>query len=222
MDAAAVAKLVEHCRTSLGPSAEWVETVEHPDALALAVLDGFWSPDGQSDRETVEHVLALYRELREAEWGEPDTDGAREFISQFEILGGPAYFAEQLKKRAPEASSRKAVLSSGGALEACELLAGADLTTAAEIRAASVGTLGQLERAWKRIAGQRSGETFNRVLMLIGCPTVTTDRRLIAFVSGVLGSELDPEAVGPTVSAVAGELGVPVQALAHRIRVTTG
>jgi hypothetical protein len=218
MDAAAVAQLVQHARTSLGPPAEWMVEAGKSDALAMAVLDAFWSPDGQSDRDTVEHVLELYRELRDAEWGDADTDGAREFLAQFEILGGPAYFAEQLKKRAPDASSRKAVLSSAGALEACELLVGADLTTAAEMRAASPDALGQLERAWKRIAGQRSGETFQRVLLLIGCPTVTPDRRLIAFVGNALGSEPAPDSVGSVLAAVAAELGVPAQALAHRIR----
>lgn len=218
MESSAVVKLVEHCRTTLGPPAERLDAAGLPDALALAVLDAFWSPDGQSDRETVDHVLALYREMREAEWGDAEVDGAPEFLTQMEILGGPAYFAEQLKKRAPEASSRKAVLSSAGALEACELLVGADLATAAELRAAPIDALIQLERAWKRIAGQRSGDTFNRVLLLLDCPTVIADRRIVAFVGAALGTEPDPDSVGPMLSAAAAELGIPVQALARRMR----
>lgn len=219
VDEATVAALAAHARAALGQPADWAATPSS-DAVALLVLDSFWSPDGTSDRAAADSALALYREMRDAEWGDAETDGADELIAQFDVIGGPAYFAEQLKKVAPDASSRKSLLSSAGALEACELLRGADLSTAEKLRSASLTTLRELERAWKRIAGQRSGETFNRVLLLVGCPTVIPDRRLIAFVGGALGSEPDPDGVSPLLSAAADQLAVPVQMLAYRIRVS--
>ena len=219
---AAVAKLAEHCRQVLGPPADWPDSVARHEALALCVLDALWSPDGQSDAVETAEFLALYGEMREEEWGEAESDGARDLLSQFEVLGGPASFAEKVKQRMPSSSSRRNVLNAAAAAEAAELLVGADVLTTVELRAASPKVLGELERAWKRIAGQRSGESFYRMLRLAGCPTVTADRRLVAFIGGVLGTEFEPQAVGPTMSAVAAELGVPVQALAHRIRTASG
>lgn len=217
-----IAKLVEHCRAALGSPDEWGLAAEYPDSVALAVLDSFWSPDGTSDRETAEQVLAVYREMREAEWGDAETDGANELLGQFDVVGGPAYFAEQLKKAAPEASSRKAILSAAGSFEACELLRSADLSTAAELRGAAPGVLRGVERPWKRIAGQRSGESFNRVLLLVGCPTVNPDRPLLAFLGEATGGPVEPDEVAGVLAAVAGALGVPPQALASRIRGLSG
>lgn len=194
----------------------------YPDSVALAVLDSFWSPDGASDRATAEQVLAVYREMREAEWGDAQTDGALELIAQFDVVGGPAYFAEQLKKAAPEASSRKAILSAAGAFEACELLRSADLSTAEDIRGAAPTLLRGIERPWKRIAGQRSGESFNRVLLLVGCLTVNPDRPLLAFLGAATGGPVEPDEVAAVLTAVADALGVPVQVLAARMRALAG
>ncbi|MGQ0467067.1 MAG: hypothetical protein ACT4QG_17340 [Sporichthyaceae bacterium] len=222
VDEGAIAKLVEHCRATLGPSDGWAAVAGYPDSVALAVLDSFWSPDGTSDRETAEQVLAVYREMREAEWGDAETDGANELIVQFDVVGGPAYFAEQLKKAAPEASSRKAILSAAGSLEACELLRSADLGSAAELRGAKPDALRGVERPWKRIAGQRSGESFNRVLLLTGCPVVNPDRPLLAFASAALGTVVEPADAAAAYAAAAEELGTPVQVLATLIRRSVG
>ncbi len=218
VDDAALAQLVEYCRKALGPPEAWVLDGAHPDALALCILDALWSPDGQSDAADTAEVLALYAEMREEEWGEAATDGARELMTQFELLGGPAYFAERVKKHLPISSSRKSVLSAGAVSEACELLVGAELTTTAEVREAPAKVLQELERAWKRIAGQRSGESFHRMLRLAGCPTLTPNRHLVAFVGEALGTEPSPEEASAVVTAAAAELDVPAQLLAHRIR----
>lgn len=217
-----IAKLVEHCRAALGSPEGWGSAAGYPDSVALAVLDSFWSPDGASDRETAEQVLAVYRDMREAEWGDAETDGALELLAQFDVIGGPAYFAEQLKKAAPEASSRKAILSAAGSFEACELLRSAGLSSAEELRGAAPGVLRGVERPWKRIAGQRSGESFNRVLLLVGCPTVNPDRPLLAFVAAALGAPTEPDDAMAAVTAAAAELGVPVQVLAARMRALAG
>lgn len=213
-----IAKLVEHCRVTLGSPDCWGSVGGYPDSVALAVLDSFWSPDGASDRATVEHVVALYREMREAEWGDAETDGANELLAQFDVVGGPAYFAEQLKKAAPEASSRKAILSAAGSFEACELLRSADLSSAEELRGGAPGVLRGVERPWKRIAGQRSGASFNRMLLLVGCPVPNPDRPLLAFVAAALGTPTEPDDAVAAVAAVAAELGAPVQVLAARMR----
>ncbi|MGQ0845907.1 MAG: hypothetical protein ACT4QF_17430 [Sporichthyaceae bacterium] len=222
MDDAAIAKLTEYCRATLGQPAEWGLGAAHPESVALAVLDSFWSPDGVSDRATAEEVLDLYREMREAEWGDAQTDGPGELIAQFDIVGGPAYFAEQLKKRRAEASSRKAILSAAGSFEACELLRSADLNSAQELRGARPEVLRDLERPWKRIAGQRSGESFHRVLMLTGCPTVNPDRQLTAYVGAAANAPVEPADAVEALRAVSAELGVALQVLAVRVRGLSG
>jgi len=218
VDSKDLAAVVAHTRATLGSASEWTRTAGYPDGLALCMLHALWAPDDGA----VGEVLALYRELREEDWGEPDTDGVPELLAQFGILGGPAGFAEALKKRYPHSSIRTGVLNTGAAAEACELLISADRRTAAELRAAPAATLAELERAWKRIAGQRSGSSFHRLLRLVGCPTLPVDRRLANFVADALGAPCEPGPSGELLTAAAAELGLDVQLLAELIRTQPG
>jgi hypothetical protein len=218
-DAAAI---VAYARRRLGSASDQARPAGHPDSLALCMLHALWASDGPAEGAAVLDVLALYRELREEDWGEPDTDGVPELVNQFEILGGPTRFADALKKRYPSSSVRVGVLNVNASAEACELLLAADVRTAEELRALPTETLAELERAWKRIAGQRTGTSFQRLLRLAGCPTLPVDRRLAAFVAEALGADRDPAVCARLLTAAAAELGLDVQLLAELIRTQPG
>jgi hypothetical protein len=217
-----VATVVAHARTVLGSAAEPSRPVGHPDSVALCVLHALWAADSPAGDAAAAEVLALYRELREQDWGEPDTDGVPELINQFEVLGGPARFAEALKKRYPNSSVRAGVLNTNAAAEACELLVGAGVRTAEELRALPTESLVELERAWKRIAGQRTGSSFHRLLRLAGCPRLPVDRRLAMFVANAVGSDRDPVECAELLTAAAAQLSMDVQLLAELIRTQPG
>jgi hypothetical protein len=155
-----------------------VETDDEADleSLALCVLDALWTDAAGSDGSAAD-VLRMYRELRAEDWGDAETDGITELAAQIEVVGGPAAWAERLKRRRPTSSTRVAIRNTTAMLEACELLTAAKVQTVAELRAASAGTLGELERSWKRMVGQRSGRSFGRLLLLGGVATPLPDRR---------------------------------------------
>jgi hypothetical protein len=222
VDSQDVAAVVAHARDVLGPATDWTRPTGYPDSLALCMLHALWAPDGSADDAAAGEVLALYRGLREEDWGEPDTDGVPELVSQFEIVGGPARFADALRKRYPHSSVRSVVLNTSAATEACELLIGADVRTAAELRALPTVTLAELERAWKRIPGQRTGGSFQRLLRLAGCPTLPVDRRLATFVAAAVGADRDPAACADLLTAAAAELSLDVHLLAELIRTQPG
>ncbi len=217
-----MAAVVERVRATLGPQADWTRPAGHPDALALCLLHALWAVDGRAEDAAAADVLTLYRELREEDWGEPDTDGVPELMNQFEILGGPARFADKLKKRYPDSSVRVGVLNTNASAEACELLIAVDVRTAEELRALPTDALVELERGWKRIAGQRTGSSFHRLLRLAGCPTLPVDRKLATFVAQAVGDERDPAACAEILTAAAVELGVDVHLLAELIRTQPG
>jgi hypothetical protein len=135
--------------------------------LALCVLDALWSADdlgsGQADG-----VLGLYRELREQDWGDPDADGVEELLAQIDAVGGPARWANLTRTRLLGTSTRVEVLRATAVVEACGLLIGADLRSAAQLRAADAAAMAHLERSWKRMAGHRSGKSFRRLVELTG------------------------------------------------------
>ena len=135
--------------------------------LAVHVLDALWSADDLGKRESAA-VIDLYRELREQDWGDADTDGVEELAAQIEALGGPAEWANLLRKRLPDCSTRVEVLRATAVIEACELLIGADLRSPEDFRTADAETVSHVERSWKRMAGQRSGKSFRRLLELCG------------------------------------------------------
>jgi hypothetical protein len=217
-----VAAVVAHVRSALGSSSDGTRPTAYPDSLALCVLHALWASDSSTEDGAVGDVLALYRELREEDWGEPDTDGVPELANQFDILGGPARFADKLKRQFPGSSVRVGVLNTNASAEACELLVGAGVRTAAELRALPAESLLELERAWKRIAGQRTGASFHRLLRLAGCPTLPVDRTLARFVTDALGGERDAAASAELLTAAATELGLDVQLLAELIRTQPG
>jgi len=217
-----LAAVVAHARSLLGSASDAKRPAGHPDSLALCVLHALWASDGPGEDAAVGEVLALYRELREEDWGEPDTDGVPELINQFEVLGGPARFADALKKRYPDSSVRAGVLNTNASAEACDLLLGAEVRTAEELRALPTESLVELERAWKRIAGQRTGSSFHRLLRLAGCPTLPVDRRLAMFVANAVGGDRDPAECAELLVAAATELGLDVQLLAELIRTQPG
>jgi hypothetical protein len=222
VDSKDVEQVVMHARMTLGPAVDRARPEGHPDALALCVLHALWAVDGPAGNAAAADVLTLYRELREEDWGEPDTDGVPELMNQFEILGGAARFADALRKRYPDSSVRAGVLNTNACAEACELLVGADVRTAGELRALSAESLVELERAWKRMAGQRTGSSFHRLLRLAGCPTLPVDRKLAMFVAEAVGADRDPAACAEVLTAAAAELGLDVQLLAELIRTQPG
>lgn len=139
------------------------------NGLAVHVLDALWSADDLGRAES-EAVVGLYRELREQDWGDADTDGIDELAAQIDALGGPAEWANLIRKRLPGSSTRVEVLRATAVIEACELLIGADLRSSADFRSADPQTVIHLERSWKRMAGQRSGKSFRRLMELCGAP----------------------------------------------------
>ncbi len=144
------------------------------DGLAVCVLDALWSADDLGSGPA-DGVLGLYRELREQDWGDPDADGVEELLAQIDAIGGPAQWANLTRKRLPGASTRVEVLRATAVVEACDLLIGADLRSTSALRAADADAVVHLERAWKRMAGQRSGRSFRRLLELSGVRTGSAD-----------------------------------------------
>jgi hypothetical protein len=137
------------------------------EGLAICVLEALWSADDLGTG-AADGVLGLYRELREQDWGDPDTDGVTELLAQIDAVGGPAQWANLVRTRLLGASTRVEVLRATAVVEACDLLIGADLRDSAALRAADADTVTHLERAWKRMAGHRSGKSFVRLLQLCG------------------------------------------------------
>jgi hypothetical protein len=137
------------------------------DGLAVCVLDALYSADDLGAGEAAA-VLELYRELREQDWGDPATDGIEELVAQIDAIGGPAMWADLIRKRLPEASTRVEMLRATAVIEAGELLIAAGVRSTAELRAADAQAVAHLQRSWKRMAGQRSGRSFRRLLELSG------------------------------------------------------
>ncbi|WP_437770665.1 hypothetical protein [Arthrobacter sp. KNU40] len=194
-------KLTEVCRSIFGDESRWITADGYPKSLALSMIDSIYSTG--SKYKAVTNVVNEYRAYRKARGGDADRDGTRELLETFKDAGGSAEWAELVNNRKPAHTKKNAPLKAEVIRRAAELLQHKDLgvTTQDELRAAYSGkeTRKKLKDAWLGLPSQRSGVTYNYLLILAGFQSVKPDRMVIRFVAKLAG--LDAKKLTPMETA---------------------
>lgn len=215
-----VKALVTFARRELGPSDRWIRANGYPDSLALCVVDSIYST-GQH-YNAVKNVVSNYKEYQGTSASTVSTgesDGVEELLATFSAVGGVSEWADQVaKNRKPAHTKPNAVLKAEVVLLAAELLRDKGVLTVADLRALDGVALQDLHSGWKALPSQRSGITFNYVLILAGRQSIKVDRMVHRFVANVPGATLKDatnEEVLATLVEVATELDVTAAVLDH-------
>lgn len=182
---ARVDALADACERDLGDAAEWFTPHNHPDSLALCIIDAIYSTG--ASYVTVERIIDRYTAFRAGQGGDATQDGARELLATFEDLGDASAWATQIGNRRPTSSTPGALLKAQAIVEVATHLVELGVTTTAELRdVAETAALDVVKKAWTSVPGQRSGTTWIYVLMLSGVSGVIADRRVIDYVARAL------------------------------------
>jgi hypothetical protein len=183
--------LTEACRSIFGDESRWITTDGYPDGLALSIIDSIYSTG--SNYKAVVNVVNKYRAYRKAQGGDADRDGTSELLQTIKEAGGCAGWAELVNNRKPAHTKKNAPLKAEVIRMAAELLEGEELqiTTQDELRAAYAKkeSRKKLKDAWLDLPSQRSGVTYNYLLILAGFQSVKPDRMVIRFVAQHAGLE---------------------------------
>lgn len=209
-----VQAVVVRCRNLLGPVTTWITPRGYPDNLGLCVLDAVWSMGVR--HTSVVNVIGRYRELRRASGGDADQDDVTDVTATIRAAGVAEPFAASLRNR-QRTSTRTGVLKAAAVDAACDALADAGATRAADIRHAASRELAVLEDAWLRVPGQRSGISWHYLLILTGRQDVKPDRMIVRFVTAAVGRRPSPAEAAVLVTAASEDLHVDLRALDHRI-----
>lgn len=188
------------CRNIFGDECRWITADGYPHSLALSIIDSIYSTG--SNYQAVINVVNQYRAYRRAQGGDADRDGTVELLASFKDAGGSGGWAELVNNRKPAHTKANAPLKAEVVRQAAEVLQNElgystreDLHTAY----AKDEELTALKEAWLHLPSQRSGVTFNYLLILAGFQSVKPDRMVSRFIEE--HAELGGRRLTPTEAA---------------------
>ena len=129
---------------------------------------------------------------------------------------GPEGFANAVRSR-QLTSSRNGLLKAEAVDQAAAALSATGVCTTDDLRAADPAVRAAAKKAWLTVRGQRRGIFWRYLLLLTGDQQVKPDRMIVGFVTAALDRTPGTRAAADLVTAAAGQFGVPVPTLDHRI-----
>ncbi|MBT2521808.1 hypothetical protein [Arthrobacter sp. ISL-28] len=183
-------KLTESCRAIFGNESTWITANGYPGSLALCIIDSIFSTG--SHYQSVINVIDAYCDIRKEGGGDPHRDGVEELLASFNKVGGSAGWAKAVDNHKPAHTKPGALLKAEvihQAALALKGLEGGGIFTTADMHAefAKDAELERVKRAWLHLPSQRSGVTYNYLLILAGFQSVKPDRMVIRFVAEHVG-----------------------------------
>lgn len=204
----AAERLTAVCRSLFKDESRWITADGYPDSLALSIIDSIYSTG--SKYKAVINVVNGYRAYRKAQGGDADRDGTSELLQTFKESAGSAGWAELVNNRKPAHTKKNAPLKAEVIRQAAEALQQKVLgiTTQDELRAAYANQerRQKLADAWLTLPSQKSGVTYNYLLILAGFQAVKPDRMVIRFVAkhaGLGGKKLTEKETADLIQQVA-------------------
>lgn len=178
-------RLTVACRTIFGDEAKWITADGYPNSLALCIIDSIFSTG--SHYQSVINVVNSYREYRRNEGGDANRDGTEELLATFADVDDRAsrWADEVVNNRKPAHTKANAPLKAEVIRQAAEVLQKKlRYTTRQDLHEAYAQDedLEELKKAWLRLPSQRSGVTYNYLLILAGFQSVKPDRMVIRFI----------------------------------------
>lgn len=202
----------------LGPTGTWRPAPSgYPRSLAMCVIDAIWSMGVRYG--AVGNVVSRYREIRSAEGGDADQDGASDLLRCIDLLHGADGFAESVRNRQRVSTHPGAVRKAEAVHRAARALCDAGVETVVDLRAAAAGPHAtRVKGLWLTLPGQGSGVSWHYLLMLAGLAGVKPDRMICRFVARALGRRrIAPAEAACLVVRAAELLDVSPRVLDHEI-----
>ncbi|MBE2316453.1 hypothetical protein DVA67_010735 [Solirubrobacter sp. CPCC 204708] len=199
----AVDRVVAHAAV-LGDPAGWaVAGVQ--ENLAVAVIEAVWGIGVRAGG--VANVIARYEALR----GErPHTPA--ELAAFVETLGGPEAFADAVRNR-QRTSTRNGILKAEAVYLEARMLGEEGVVDAS-------GLSDAVRARWITVPGQKSGTSWDALLIATGHDTVKADRmlrRFVAVATGTTEARVSAARAHTLVVDAAARLGVSARALDYAI-----
>lgn len=185
--AAEADRLTDACRTIFGDETTWIAADGYPNSLALCIIDSIFSTG--SHYQSVINVVAEYCKYRKNQGGDPYTDGTKELLATFKEVGDSAGWAKLVDNHKPAHTKPGALLKAEVIQRAAQALKSAKIWTVTDLHKlhAQDEHLTPLKKVWLKLPSQRSGVTYNYLLILAGFQSVKPDRMVIRFVAQHLG-----------------------------------
>lgn len=190
-------RVVQHAAV-LGDPAAWTRG-DVQENLALAVIDAVWSIGVRAGG--VANVIARHRAL-------VDTSTPAELAAFIAGLGGPEAYADAVANR-QRTSTTNGILKAEAVFLEATILAEEGVTDVS-------GLTDAVRTRWITVPGQKSGTSWDALLLVTGHDTVKADRMLRRFVAAATGTteaRVSAAKAHELVVAAAAALGVTAREL---------
>lgn len=201
-------KLTEVCRGIFRDETTWITADGYPRSLALCIIDSIFSTG--SHYTSVINVVNRYRAYRRAEGGNADQDGTTELLKTFKDLDDDAavWADDVVDNRKPAHTQKNAPLKAEVIRQAANKLHRLGYRTRDDLHRAYAKDedLTELKEAWLRLPSQRSGVTYNYLLILAGFQSIKPDRMVIRFIkqnAALEDQRLEPSEAADLIKKVA-------------------
>lgn len=178
--------LVKYCEENLGDKTLWQTPEGYPNSLALCIIDSLYSTG--SHYTSVVNVVTKYKAT------EGTSHGAQDLLHSIEKAGGPRGWAENVVSNLKPAHTKPHALLKAEIIEqAAQLMVDLNIDTVEDLRSTVEASPqdNPVHTGWKKLPSQRSGLTYNYLLILAGMPSVKPDRMVLRFLATALGEDTD-------------------------------
>ncbi|MDR2374066.1 MAG: hypothetical protein LBD77_08225 [Bifidobacteriaceae bacterium] len=199
-------RFITAAQSVLPPQAKWAMVTTYPGSLAECIIDSLWSE--RVKYTTVARIIDRYRTFRRWVGADADQDGAPELARSFDI--GMDAWMDQIGNHQRVYSRDEAPYKAQLVHDGAQAALAARVETTAQLReghASKSQPFMDLHRMWLELPSQRSGLTWERLLLVSGIQTVPADLWLAEFVSDAVGAAVSNQDALTLVDHAAPALG---------------
>ncbi|MDR1393645.1 MAG: hypothetical protein LBJ62_06735 [Bifidobacteriaceae bacterium] len=185
-------RFLRAAQTLLPDPSLWVPLEIYPDSLAECIIDAIWSE--RVRYANIQEIIGRYREARQAEGGDADTDGADQLAASFAV--GLDNWMNRIGNRQRVYSRTQAPYKADVVHQAALTAQTVGIITTRQLGAVYSSNSQQLQdlrQGWLALPAQHSGLSWERLLLVAGIKTVPADPWLRQFASQAVGVELSSQ-----------------------------
>jgi hypothetical protein len=177
---------LEAIQRDLGTPETWVDVHTYPNSMAECIIDALWSE--RVRYSVIGDIIQRYQAFRTGEGGDADSDSARSLLDTFSI--GIQAWMDRIGNRQRAYSRDDAPFKAELVRDGAQAAVDSGITTTEALRrdhTRNTAGITEFRNRWFELPSQRSGLTWERLLLVAGVTQVPPDGWIIEYLARETG-----------------------------------